>query len=76
MSQTPDPIRAERDRFVAFAFAAADLLLEVDGAGKITFAAGALKSLTNRDAGALMGARSPSCSPIPTAPWSRCCSPR
>lgn len=55
MSQTPDSIRAERDRFVAFAFAAADLLLEVDGAGKITFAAGALKSLTNRDAGALMG---------------------
>ena len=31
MAQAPDPIRAESDRFVAFAFAAADLLLEVDG---------------------------------------------
>jgi EAL domain-containing protein (putative c-di-GMP-specific phosphodiesterase class I)/GGDEF domain-containing protein len=55
MSQPSDATRAERDRFVAFAFAAADLLLEVDEAGKITFAAGALKSLTHRDAGALMG---------------------
>jgi len=55
MAQAPDPIRAERDRFVAFAFAAADLLLEVDGGGQITFAAGALKSLTQRDAGALKG---------------------
>lgn len=50
-----DAIRSERDRFVAFAFAAADLLLEVDGDGRITFAAGALKSLTQRDAAALMG---------------------
>jgi PAS domain-containing protein len=55
MAQAPDPIRAERDRFVAFAFAAADLLLEVDGEGKITFAAGALKALTHRDASALKG---------------------
>lgn len=50
-----DGIRAERDRFVAFAFAAADLLLEVDGEGGITFAAGALKSLTQRDAASLKG---------------------
>src|SRR5688572_14811938 len=50
-----DPIRAERDRFVAFAFAAADLLLEVDANGKVSFAAGATKSLTQRDASALMG---------------------
>ncbi len=55
MAQASDPIRAERDRFVAFAFAAADLLLEVDENGKITFAAGALKALTQRDAGALSG---------------------
>ena len=53
MSQPLDTIRGERDRFVAFAFAAADLLLEVDDAGKITFAAGALKALTQRDASAL-----------------------
>lgn len=55
MSQPLDTIRGERDRFVAFAFAAADLLLEVDDAGKITFAAGALKALTQRDASALHG---------------------
>jgi EAL domain-containing protein (putative c-di-GMP-specific phosphodiesterase class I) len=48
--------RAERDRYVAFAFAAADLLLEVDGSGRIKFAAGALQSLTKRDAEALTGA--------------------
>ena len=47
--------RQERDRFVAFAFAAADLLVEVDGEGKICFAAGALKSLTHHDAAALQG---------------------
>ncbi len=48
-------IRIERDRFVAFAFAAADLLLEVDGDGRIRFAAGALKSLTRHDADDLTG---------------------
>ena len=48
-------IRIERDRFVAFAFAAADLLLEVDGDGRIQFAAGALKSLTRHDAAQLVG---------------------
>jgi EAL domain-containing protein (putative c-di-GMP-specific phosphodiesterase class I) len=47
--------RAERDRFVAFAFAAADLLLEVDASGKILFAAGALKSLTGQDSAGLVG---------------------
>src|SRR3954471_18656913 len=47
--------RAERDRFVAFAFAAADLLVEVDAAGKILFAAGALKSLTGQGADRLIG---------------------
>ena len=38
-------MRAERDRFLAFAFAAADVLIEVDGAGKVGFAAGATRSL-------------------------------
>src|SRR5882672_2292585 len=47
--------RAERDRFVAFAFAAADLLLEVDANGKVVFAAGALKSLTGKDSKGLVG---------------------
>ena len=48
-------IRSERDRFVAFAFAAADLLFEVDGDGRIRYAAGALKSLTGSDAAELIG---------------------
>ena len=49
-------LRQERDRFVAFAFAAADLLLEVDPGGVIRFAAGAAKRLTGRSAEALVGA--------------------
>lgn len=41
-------LRGERDRFVAFAFASADLLLEVDAAGCIRFAAGAANRLCGR----------------------------
>jgi EAL domain-containing protein (putative c-di-GMP-specific phosphodiesterase class I) len=48
-------LRAERDRFVAFAFAAADLLLEVDGHGKILFASGASQSLTRHNPTELVG---------------------
>jgi EAL domain-containing protein (putative c-di-GMP-specific phosphodiesterase class I) len=42
-SRTADPtaaLRAERDRFVALAFAAADLLLELDAEQNVAFAAG------------------------------------
>jgi len=35
-------LRQQRDRFVAFAFAAADLLFELDPAGLVTYAAGAV----------------------------------
>ena len=35
---------AQKDRYLAFAFAAADLLVEVVASGKITFAAGAFKA--------------------------------
>ncbi len=35
--------KADRDRFVAFAFTAADVLVEIDAAGVIGFAAGALQ---------------------------------
>ncbi len=38
-------LRKDRDRFVGFAFAAADLLLEIDLDLKITFAAGATRGL-------------------------------
>ncbi|WP_298724946.1 EAL domain-containing protein [uncultured Ferrovibrio sp.] len=48
-------IRAERDRFVAFAFSAADLMLEVTAEGQITFASGAARLLTGMEADALVG---------------------
>lgn len=43
-----DALRAERDRFVALAFCAADILLELDGTGTVVFAAGATKALVGR----------------------------
>jgi EAL domain-containing protein (putative c-di-GMP-specific phosphodiesterase class I) len=48
-------LRGQRDRFVAFAFAAADLLLEVDGNGRIAFAAGASQRLHGSDTERLIG---------------------
>ena len=48
-------VRAERNRFVAFAFAAADLLVELENPGLIRFAAGATESMLGRSAGALNG---------------------
>ena len=41
-------IRSERDRFVAFAFASADLLIEVDTEGRVCFAAGAGRRILGR----------------------------
>ena len=38
-------IRADRDRFVAFAFSAADILLELDSSHVIRYAAGAVTAL-------------------------------
>jgi EAL domain-containing protein (putative c-di-GMP-specific phosphodiesterase class I) len=43
-----DALRGERDRFVAFAFAAADLLLELDAGFRIRFVSGAAAALTAR----------------------------
>ncbi|PWC39722.1 EAL domain-containing protein [Azospirillum sp. TSO35-2] len=45
----------DRDRFVGFAFAAADLLIETDGLGRILFSAGARCRLTKGDVGGLVG---------------------
>ncbi|MDC3347372.1 EAL domain-containing protein [bacterium] len=42
-----DTLKKERDRFVALAFCAADILSEVDKDQKITYAAGATKALTD-----------------------------
>lgn len=44
----PREIRAERDRFVAFAFCAADVLLELDREGIVTYAGGATVAMTGR----------------------------
>jgi PAS domain S-box-containing protein len=48
-------LRAERNRFVAFAFAASDLVLEVGRDGVITYAAGASNELFGVDADQLHG---------------------
>ncbi|MBP2230673.1 EAL domain-containing protein (putative c-di-GMP-specific phosphodiesterase class I) [Azospirillum agricola] len=45
----------DRDRFVGFAFAAADLLLETDSMGTILFSAGARCHLTRGEVGTLVG---------------------
>ncbi|MEE9139166.1 MAG: EAL domain-containing protein [Alphaproteobacteria bacterium] len=48
-------VRAERDRFVAFAFCAADVLLELDSRLTVAYAGGATKALTGRSAETLTG---------------------
>lgn len=48
-------LRTERDRFVAFAFSAADLMLEVSAAGLITFASGAARMIAGCDSELLLG---------------------
>lgn len=45
----------DRDRFVGFAFAAADLLIESDAQGNILFSAGARCRLTKGEVGGLVG---------------------
>ncbi len=56
----PFPARplGDRERFVAFAFAAAELLVELDAAGRIAFAAGAFRARLGRAPESLLG-----CSP-------------
>lgn len=48
-------LREERDRFVGFAFAHADILVELDGDGRIRWADGALRSMLGLDADSLIG---------------------
>ncbi len=43
--ETVNGLRAERDRFLAFAFAAADALIEIGRDGAVRFAAGATRTL-------------------------------
>ncbi|MBT7759769.1 MAG: PAS domain-containing protein, partial [Rhodospirillaceae bacterium] len=48
-------VRRDRDRFVAFAFSAADAFVELDDEQKIRYATGAIKTLINMDGGDLVG---------------------
>lgn len=50
-----DELKAERDRFVAFAFSAADMLVEMDKDRRIIFAAGATGALAGRQPPELAG---------------------
>ncbi|NJO37510.1 MAG: EAL domain-containing protein [Rhizobiales bacterium] len=50
-------LRLQRDRFVGFAFAGGDLLMETDLAGRINYVAGAAKTVSGRDDKALLGRR-------------------
>lgn len=47
-------IKTQRDRFLAFAFAGADFLIEVNQSGKILFSMGATKSMTGKADKALL----------------------
>lgn len=51
----PSPMREQRDRFLAFAFASADLFLEVSEEGRVTFALGAAKGVTGIEDDSLVG---------------------
>lgn len=55
--QSPENLKIERDRFVALAFCSADLLVELDPTGVITFAAGATNVFTGRSPKELQGVR-------------------
>ncbi len=48
-------IKVERDRFVAFAFSAAEILFELDSDCRITFSTGATAAILGRTADALIG---------------------
>ncbi len=47
MNQQNNTIREQRNRFLAFSFASADLLLEISEEGDVIYTLGALKSLTH-----------------------------
>ena len=48
-------LRFDRDRYVAFAFAAADVLLELDAAGRVRVANGAVQTVCGQEPGRLVG---------------------
>jgi len=54
-SEKMNDLRDDKERFVAFSFAAADLLIELDQSGVICFVSGAAKGITGKDIKELMG---------------------
>ncbi|HOO50409.1 MAG TPA: EAL domain-containing protein [Alphaproteobacteria bacterium] len=46
MPNNTNDMKAQRDRFLAFAFAAADLLIEIKKSGEIVYASGAARAIT------------------------------
>lgn len=52
MSTNIDELKKERERFVAFAFAAAEIFFEIDASGKILFEGGAAEKIGSRRGGA------------------------
>ncbi len=55
MSSDVSKLRLERDRFVGFAFSAAELLLELNEKLVVRYAAGALRNMTGLESGNLIG---------------------
>jgi transcriptional regulator with PAS, ATPase and Fis domain len=50
-----ETIKLQRERFLAFSFAMADLLIELDAEGRIVFIAGACRRFFGLDDASLMG---------------------
>lgn len=57
LDKTVEALRTERDRFVAFSFASADILIELDEDGNILFMDGAVGGLLGKQAASLAGER-------------------
>lgn len=55
LEKTVELLRGERDRFVAFSFASADILIELDENGRILFVDGAISGLLGRKGEDLLG---------------------
>ena len=58
LPQTPSRdavVRQQRDRFIGFAFAGGDLLIETDLDGQITYVAGAAQTITGHQQDGIMG---------------------
>lgn len=53
--QRDDTLRLQRDRFIGFAFAGGDLLIETNLSGQIAYVAGAAKTISGRPENGLIG---------------------